>query len=151
MSPAEVAVDSSVLVKWFKKGEEFEREALRLKDDVLAGTVIIVISEWVYLEIVRGLLKANFPKNKIIQAYDLLRDMTKLGFIEAIQISDLLDEAKELEIELNLYASDAVNLAPAIIYSIDMITEDKHLLRKSVKEFARKHGVDILTLKEYYS
>ena len=63
----------------------------------------------------------------------------------------LLDEAKELEIELNLYASDAVNLAPAIIYSIDMITEDKHLLRKSVKKFARKHGVNILTLKEYYS
>jgi len=35
MLAIKIAVDSSVIVKWFKKGEEFEREALVLKDEVL--------------------------------------------------------------------------------------------------------------------
>lgn len=32
----EICVDSSVIVKWFKVGEEHEREASRLRDEALS-------------------------------------------------------------------------------------------------------------------
>lgn len=146
-----IVVDSSVIVKWFKKGEELEKEALRLRDDVLSGTVNIVMSEWVYLEVVRGLVKTGFPEDKITQAYNTLREMADLGFMEAAPVSTLLEKAKELEIRLNLYASDAVNLAPALINSMDMLSEDKHLLRRSVEDFMEKLGLKILRLKDFYA
>jgi len=38
-------IDSSVIVKWFKKGEEFEEEALRLRDDVLSTIINLTICE----------------------------------------------------------------------------------------------------------
>ncbi|RLI20833.1 VapC toxin family PIN domain ribonuclease, partial [Candidatus Bathyarchaeota archaeon] len=38
-----IAVDSSVIVKWFKKGEEFEEEALKFRDDVFSGRINAVI------------------------------------------------------------------------------------------------------------
>ena len=145
-----IAVDSSVIVKWFKKGEEFEKEALRLRDDVLSGTVRLVMSEWVYLEVARGLVKAGFPKDKIIQVYSTLKEMVDLGFIDAVPLSSLLEKAVELEVRLRLYASDAVNLASALISSASMLTEDKHLLRKSVKSFVEKLGLKVLRLKELY-
>ncbi len=145
-----IAIDSSVIVKWFKKGEEFEREALRLRDDVLSGTINLVMSEWVYLEVVRGLVKAGFPEDKVIQAYGVLREMADLGFIEVMPVSALLEKARELEIKLKLYASDAVNLAPALMNSVDLLSEDKHLLRTSVKDFVKKFGIKILRLRDFY-
>ena len=143
-------MDSSVIVKWFKRGEEFEAEALRLRDEVLSGVITLVMSEWVYLEVVRGLVKARFPGDKITQAYNTLMEMADLGFIKVIPVSNLLGEAKELEIQLNLYASDAVNLAPALIESINMLSEDKHLLRRSVKDFLEKRGLKMSRLKDFY-
>ncbi|MEM2902729.1 MAG: type II toxin-antitoxin system VapC family toxin [Candidatus Bathyarchaeia archaeon] len=147
---SELTVDSSVIVKWFKKGEEFEKEALRLRDDILEGTISLVISEWIYLEVVRGLVKAGFSDEKVTQAYIALKDMVDLGFMKAIPVTDLLDKAKELEIQLKLYAADAVNLAPSLIRSTDMLTEDEHLLRNSVKEFMKSFRLRIFTLKEFY-
>jgi len=146
----EIAVDSSVIIKWFKRGEEYEREALRLRDDVLSGSITLVVSEWVFLEVVRGLVKAGFPRDRVVQAYDVLKEMANLGFIEVIPIHALLDKAKELIIELNLYASDAVNLASALVKRVNMVSEDKHLLRESVKNYVKKFGIDIVKLRELY-
>ena len=145
-----VGVDSSIIVKWFKKGEEHEKEALKLRDDTLSAIVNPILSEWVYLEVVRALVKAKYPKAKIIQSYETLKEMAELGFIRTIPISSLLEKAKDLEIELNLYASDAVNLSTAVLNSKDMLTEDKHLLQKSVKGFMEKLGLKISKLDEFY-
>ena len=145
-----VGVDSSIIVKWFKKGEEHEKEALKLRDDTLSAIVNPILSEWVYLEVVRALVKAKYPKAKIIQSYDTLKEMAELGFIRIIPISSLLEKAKDLEIETNLYASDAVNLSTAVLNSKDMLTEDKHLLQKSVKDFMEKLGLKINGLDEFY-
>mgnify|MGYP001026922826 CR=1 FL=1 len=49
-----ISVDASVIVKWFKKGEKYEQEALKLRDNVLSTAVSPILSEWVYLEVVRG-------------------------------------------------------------------------------------------------
>ena len=68
-----VGVDSSVLVKWFKKGENHEQEALKLRDDILAGVVNPVMSEWAYLEIVRALVRCNTPKPRFSKPMRHLR------------------------------------------------------------------------------
>ena len=145
-----ITADSSVIVKWFKKGEEFEKEALKLRDDVLSGIMGLIMSEWVYLEVIRALVKAGFPEAKIVEAYSTLRDIADLGFIEVFSISNLLEKAKDIEIKLNLYASDAVNLSPALISSTNMVSEDKHILRKSVRDFMGKAGLKVLRLKDLY-
>ncbi len=146
----EITLDSSVIVKWFKKGEEFEREALRLRDEIFKGIIGPIMSEWVFLEVVRALVKVGLQEAKINQAYSALRDMVELGFIKVISISNLLEVAKDLEIGLNLYASDAVNLSPALIGSTNMLSEDKHLHRKSVRDFLEKAGLKVLRLKDLY-
>ncbi|MEM1658991.1 MAG: type II toxin-antitoxin system VapC family toxin [Candidatus Jordarchaeales archaeon] len=148
---ARICVDSSVVVKWFKAGEEHEREALKLRDETLSSRVTPVISEWTYLEVVRALVKARYNEAKIVQAYSLLREMESLGFIEVAPLSKLLDKAKDLEISLNLYASDAVNLAVAVLYSEDMLTEDRHLLKDEVKNYMRSLGLKVVTLREFFA
>ncbi|RLG40542.1 MAG: hypothetical protein DRO05_06065 [Thermoproteota archaeon] len=53
-------------------------------------------------------------------------------------------------IELNLYASDAVNLSSALMSSTDILSEDKHLLRRPVRDFMRKAGLKVLRLTDIY-
>ncbi len=148
---AEICIDSSVMVKWFKVGEEYEREALMLRDEVLSMRIIPVISEWAYLEVVRALVKSNYPKAKIIQTYDTLKEMAEAGLIKVISLFNLLDKAKDLEIDLDLYASDAVNLAVAVLQSRSMLTEDRHLLKESVKKYMEVLGLRIIRLNEFFS
>jgi len=62
-------VDSSVLVKWFKKGEEFDEEATRLREEVLNGLITLTVSEWTLLEVARALMKVNFPREKVYESY----------------------------------------------------------------------------------
>lgn len=145
-----IAVDSSVIVKWFKKGEEFEEEALKFRDDVFSGSINAVISEWGYLEVVRGLVKIGLQENMIGRAYNTLKEAAYLGFIEVIPVSNLLDEAKKLEVRLRLYASDAVNLATALKNSINMLSEDRHLHSKSVGDYLVKRGLRVFRLKDLY-
>ena len=146
-----LALDASVVVKWFKKGEEFEREALSLRDKILGSTVSAVTSEWLLLEVVRALVKVNYPKQKIEETYATLREITSLGFIEAVPVGKVLDKAKEVEIVLSLFASDAVYLATAIINHATLISEDRHLLNKDIRNYEQREGIKITNLKEKIS
>jgi len=142
------ALDASVVVKWFKKGEEFEWEALSLRDKILGSKVYAVTSEWLLLEVVRALVKVNYPRDKIEAAYSTLKEITSLGFIEAVPVGKALDKAKEVEISLSLFASDAVYLATAIINHATLISEDKHLLNRDAVNYAQREGSKIISLKE---
>jgi len=143
-----LALDASVVAKWFKKGEEFEREALNLRDKILGSEVHAVTSEWLLLEVVRALVKVNYPRDKIEEAYSTLKEITSLGFIEAVPIREVLDKSVEIEIALSLFASDAVYLATAIINHATLISEDKHLLNRDVMNYAQTEGIRIVNLKE---
>lgn len=143
-----LALDASVIVKWFKKGEELEQEALNLRDKILGSKVYALTSEWLLLEVVRALAKVNYPRDKIEEAYSTLKEITSLGFIEAVPVRKALDKAKEIEIALSLFASDAVYLATAIINHATLISEDKHLLNRDVVNYAQREGIKIISLKE---
>jgi predicted nucleic acid-binding protein len=143
-----LALDASIVAKWFKKGEEFEREALSLRDKILRSEGHAVTSEWLLLEVVRALVKVNYTRDKIEEAYSTLKEITSLGFIEAVPVREVLDESAEMEIALSLFASDAVYLATAVTKHATLITEDKHLLDRNVVDHAQRKGVRVISLKE---
>ena len=116
-----LVADSSVVVKWFKKGEEFEGEALGLRRDVLSSTVILFTPEIVPLEVCRALMKVGYPSEKAKEAYATLSEMGELGF-----------------------------LAAAISNSTDLLTEDRHLLRQGVKENLERRKLKVVRLGELY-
>lgn len=86
----------------------------------------------------------------MVQAYNVLKEMANLGFIEVTPVYTLLEKARELIVELNLYASDAVNLAATLMKQVNLVSEDKHLLRETVKSYVGKFGIKIISLKELY-
>ncbi len=141
-----IALDASVAVKWFKKGERVEQQALRLRGEIFTTKTHAVAPSWLFLEVVRALVKIDYPKEKIEEAYSTLREAASLDLIEIIPINALLDKAKEAEIELKLFASDAVYLATAITRHANLLTEDKHLHKETVLEYAEKEGIHILSL-----
>ena len=57
--------------------------------------------------------------------------------------------SKAIECDLNLYAADAVHLATAINTNSKILwSEDAHLHKKKVKDFAREYGLQISRLSE---
>jgi predicted nucleic acid-binding protein len=143
-------LDSSVVVKWFKKGEDSEEEALMLRHDVLTPTSNMSASELMPLEVCRALVKVGYSPEKIDEAYTTLAEMAELGFLKLIPTAELIDEAKESIVKLNLHVADALSLAAAVVTSSDLLTEDRHLLKKEVKEIIERKELKILRLKEAY-
>jgi len=143
-----LALDASVVVKWFKEGEEHEEEALALRDKILELKVSAVSSEWLLLEVARAMVRAGFPREKVEGAYSALREMASLGFMELVGVGDVLDGAKEAIVELSLYASDAVYLATAVHAGASLVAEDRHLLGSAVREYAGRGGVRVFSLGE---
>ena len=145
-----LVIDASVLVKWFKKEEAFEEEALKLRRDVLSSKVAVMVSELTFLEVCRALVKVGYPPEKVEEAYATLREMSELGFLKPVPVSTLIDKAKDLILEVNLYVADALTLAAALTTSSDLLTEDRHLTKPEVKENMRKEGLKVVSLKEMY-
>lgn len=140
-----------MVVKWFKEREEWEREALELREMILSSKIQAACSELLPLEVCRGLVRAGFPGEKVRGASSILNDMADSGFIEASPVSGILKDSEEIVIDLHLYAIDAVTLATSFALQLDLVTEDKHLLKESVIKTARKKGVSVLTLSEMSS
>ena len=143
-----MVLDASVVVKWFKEGEDHEGQALALRDRILELKVSAVSSEWLLLEVVRAMVRAEFPGEKVEGAYSALREMVSLGFMELVHVGEVLDGAKNVMMNLSLYASDAVYLATAIHAGASLVAADRHLLRNAVRVYAGSKGVRVLSLEE---
>jgi len=146
-----IALDASVVVKFFKEGEEWEAEANRLYRMIEGFTTSFFANEWLLLEVVRALVKTKFSRGKIEDAFEVLNELFFLHAIHKVSVSSVIPLAKKLEYELALCAADSVHLATAIIYSADfLLTADGHLLNKKVKDYAHKHGLKVVTLPEFF-
>jgi predicted nucleic acid-binding protein len=150
LTPRKIGVDSSVIAKWFKSGEEKEDLALKLRSQVFSGETVILSSELMPLEVCRALVKVGYPRHKIAEACSTLEEMDRLGFIELAPVSTIRHSVTELLAALSLHVGDAIGLATAISGSMDLLTEDRHLRKESVVTFAKKAGVRILCLDEMY-
>ena len=144
-----ICLDASVVVKWFKKEEEFEDEALTLYKKIRDLEINACTNEWTILEVIRGLTKSGYSNEKVNETYDVLEELFSLGLIKKVYVSPTIALAKNIEYELNLYAADAVHMATAIVSSSTiLVSEDKHLHKKKVKDFAGKFGLEIKKLEE---
>jgi len=140
-------IDASISVKWFKKGESHEKEALYLLERIKSFEIACNVNEWLILETVRGLVRASYSKKDIDKAYDTMMELMDIKAIKRINVSEVLPLAKSIERDLNLYAADAVHLATAIVTGSRVLwTEDKHLYKKKVRDFAGDQGLEVLKL-----
>jgi len=64
-------IDTSVVVKWFKEGEEYQDEALRLRDRIINFETKFVMIQYGLLELVRALVKAKFPRDNIEEVFQI--------------------------------------------------------------------------------
>ena len=149
-SPSRMVIDSSVVVKWFKRGETAEREGLKLRDEILSSSVSVLTTELLQLEVCRALVKAGYPSGKVEEAYAALDEMHNLGFMTSVPIAKLADQAKDLIVRLNLYVADSIVLAASILNSSDLLTEDRHLLKEEVKKLMKGKGLQVVRLQELY-
>lgn len=62
------------------------------------------------------------------------------GYVEIVNLSNVRKLASEIIYKLNLYTSDAVILATALHKKVDLVTEDRHLLKKRQLTMQRKQN-----------
>lgn len=147
--------DASVAVKWFKKGERYEKEAMNLLTKIIALDIDVASSEWTSIEIVRGLKRAqnkgemNITDTRIEEVFQEIEDLFETKTAQMITVSQVKTKAKECEIKLSLSAADAIHLASAIeIQAKYLVTDDDHLLKESAKNYASVYNLSIITLPE---
>ncbi|MFH0863394.1 MAG: type II toxin-antitoxin system VapC family toxin [Candidatus Altiarchaeota archaeon] len=141
-------LDASVVVKWFRDDEPKTKEAQGLYNRISDLKSLFVASEWLVLEVVRAFVKAGMRKSCIEEHIQVLDQLSTLGAIKLIPVTNTIPLARELEIELGLHAADAVHLATAIsTKSAIFWTEDEHLHKNKVKDYAKGHNLEIQKLK----
>ena len=149
-----ICLDASICMKWYKEGEKFEKLALDLLDKIIDYSVDVVANEWINLEVVRGLKRAqnidkeiNITNQDIKESFDDIEILFESLAIKKVRVSEVKTLAKEIEISLDLYAADAVHLATTIFERCEfLVTDDNHLLKDDVRNYAKNNGVRIIKL-----
>jgi len=142
-------LDASVVVKWFKSDEADRNDALELFHKAVKTNGKYVASEWLILEVVRALVKNGISAQDIEEDYRIIKRLLERGAIKTLPVTEVLELAKDIQIRLHLYAADAVHLATAISTGSSVRwTEDDHLRKKSVKEYAAGYGLAVKRLEE---
>ncbi len=102
-----IALDASVVVKFFKEGEEWEEEAKKLYGMIENFVTPFFANEWLLLEVVRALVKTKYPQEKIETAFEVLNELFSLHAIQRVPVSFVIPLAKKLECDLTLCAADS--------------------------------------------
>jgi len=99
--------------------------------------------------VVRALKKNNFPKEVIVDSFQSIADLYDIGALKHVEIKEVLYLAQEIEIELSLYASDALHVASAINHDCDILwSVDKHHLKDKTRTFLKKYNLEPKHLSE---
>ncbi|UCE73045.1 MAG: type II toxin-antitoxin system VapC family toxin [Methanomassiliicoccales archaeon] len=142
-------LDTSVVVKWFREGEGHREESLKLRERIINFDTEFVMSFYGVMELVRALVKNKYPKDKIEDSFQSMMDLYKIDAIKSVGIEETLYRAKDIAIEQNLYAGDALHLASAIQYGCKIFwSEDKHHLKASTREFMERYNIEIRSLSQ---
>ena len=123
-----VVVDSSVVIKWFRRYEELREQALKLRQAYLDGQLFIHVPALLIYEVANVLrYKADMSKSKVQQALQSLFDMG-IG-IEYIN-PKAVEKAVEIAYSYDVTIYDATFVALAWQLDISFITADQKLARK---------------------
>jgi predicted nucleic acid-binding protein len=144
-------LDASVIVKWFKPNEEFSDEANLLLDRLRKVTITYLTSEYSILEVTRALVRGKYERQYIDDAKDNLMILANVGNLRLIPTSPMISLSREIMIDYNLYASDAIHIATAVIEQCHIMwSADRHHLKESLVNYASKNGIKILSLDEVH-
>ncbi|MBD3261765.1 MAG: PIN domain-containing protein [Candidatus Altiarchaeales archaeon] len=140
-------LDASIIVKWFKKDEPKITEALNILESIKNLEGNYMTSEWSLLEVTRALSKAAYKEEVISEDYISLKDLAGVGAINLIPVSQNLDLAHKITVQMKLYASDSIHLATAIQNNCNiLISEDQHHHKKKLKEYLKKFDIKVKKL-----
>lgn len=143
-------LDTSVVVKWFREGEEYREHSLKLRSRIINYDCEFVHSFYGPMELVRALVKNKYPKNKIEDSFQSIMDLYKIEALKGVGIEEVLFRAKDIAIKLNLYAGDALHLASAVHHGCKIFwSEDKHHLKTSTRNFMDRYNIKIKPLSQF--
>ncbi len=143
-------LDASIVVKWFKEDELDRINAVSLRERIIENESEFFMSRFGVLEFVRALVKAGFQRKKIDECVDLLDQLYQLEALQEVSLDDVVGLAKEFEIELNLYAGDAIHLASGVKASCEIFwSADKHHLKDKTRRYLSRFGMEIRSLEDF--
>lgn len=137
-------LDTSVAIKLYKE-ERFSESVEDLLYQALQGTEDVFTSRFTTLELIRAFQKAGIPDENIEVNLENFRDQP----IVFLDLSESTLKLAERVIRLlRMYASDAIHVSSCILSKCrKMYTADRrHMLRKPVVDYLRKHGVEVVPL-----
>ena len=123
-----VVLDSSVVIKWFRRYEVLQEQALKLRRTYLDGRLFIHVPDLLIYEIANVLrYKPDMNQTRVQQALQSLLDM-RMG-IEHIG-PEMMGRAVEIAYSYGVTVYDAAFVALAEQLESDLITADRGLIQK---------------------
>jgi len=142
-------LDASVIVKWFRKEEENHDKSMQLLERIQTMETHFVTSTFSLLEVTRALVKAGEKKDRIQSTYEYLDDLIDIRALEVVKVDEVISLAKDIEIDLTLYASDAIHIASAIHHNCSAVwSEDEHHKKNKTREYLEKRNIEVKSLDE---
>lgn len=149
-----IAIDTSVVMKWFKQGERYESEAEDLRHRVERREIDAGSIEILSLEVARGLKNAQgrqpslgITDANIEDAYQIVEGMFRTGILVECQVSKVKTQAKAMILSQGLFTADALHLAAAVNLGAGyFVVDDKHFLTPEVVNYALGMGVQVVSL-----
>ena len=124
----QVVLDTSVVIKWVRSGEEDREQALQLRKNYLEGELAIAIPDLLLYELANVLrFKPSAVKENVRKVVNSFLDLG-LAVIEPSPV--VLHEAIELSFEYDVTFYDALFLAIAENLRYDFVTADQALYRQ---------------------
>jgi predicted nucleic acid-binding protein len=137
-------VDASIIAKWVLPGEPYQEDAVRLKEDFVAGIVELCAPNFIVEEVANALWRAI--KLERISEKDAKMALEALGDMKIeLHETNWVQASHELNIacKLNLTVYDASYLLLTNKTKTSLITADEKLYENSKRHFKVTH------IKEY--
>ena len=136
MERGKIAVDASVVVKWFVE-EKYSKEALMIRDSFIEGLVDIVVPSLLYFEVLNALKYSGaFGEDELKKVARILEDyLFTLYELEGAYA----EKAVEIAMRKGITIYDASYVALALIEGVDLYTADEKLLTKTEDLKITKH------------
>ena len=136
MERGKIAVDASVVVKWFVE-EKYSKEALMIRDSFIEGLVDIVVPSLLYFEVLNALKYSGaFGEDELKKVARILEDYQfTLYELEGAYA----EKAVEIAMRKGITIYDASYVALALIEGVNLYTADEKLLTKTEDLKITKH------------
>ena len=126
--PESALLDSSVVLKWFRRDEVWRDVALQLRQAYIEGRIMIYVPDLLIYEIANVLrYKPDLTQGQVHAAVNSLYDM-QIGIIEGSR--EVIKEAIHLGYFYDITVYDAAFVAIADYLKVPFITADDKLSQK---------------------